>query len=502
MIIDAKTHPQNHLLQYDICVVGSGPASLSFISQFLAHDSKKHARIAVLESGDTVEPIYLNSNELGGISRLYRNIESSVQKLYQGAVSGWLSLNKQNYLTECRLRGYGGTGNIWSGWFCPLEPHDLKRGQWPIEYNELEKYYDAACNLYNLPCFSSLEETKSADLKLPEIYFDKQKVSRHLKPRYLLFKRINFGQIYRDSFINSRHVDLILNANVTGINSCRDNNYISDLEVCVPTSNTNHKTIKVEANNFVIAAGCIETTRLLQLSNIGNHSNLLGKFFQEHFYLWNAGTYRINKIPNELQACYFSKKFWKNIDGTQILAPLVPTEEFLEQKKCNNFRILLGGAPDIPQSINLCWEQKINKNSVISLLKGKKDRYGCNKLIINSPFGQADTETLETAILATRDWLEYQNIGEKFYLPNFSKNPLEWANKNRITPGNHPCGTTRMSTTPSDGVVDPNCKIHNIRNIFICSSSVFPSGGYANPTLTVIALALRLSKHIKKIMSI
>jgi choline dehydrogenase-like flavoprotein len=63
-------------------------------------------------------------------------------------------------------------------------------------------------------------------------------------------------------------------------------------------------------------------------------------------------------------------------------------------------------------------------------------------------------------------------------------------------PGDHHMGTTRMSTSPATGYVDANCRVHHLDNLFVASSSVFSTGGYANPTLTIIALAVRLAAHL------
>jgi choline dehydrogenase-like flavoprotein len=58
-------------------------------------------------------------------------------------------------------------------------------------------------------------------------------------------------------------------------------------------------------------------------------------------------------------------------------------------------------------------------------------------------------------------------------------------------------GTTRMSANPADGVVDPNCRVHGLANLYVAGSSVFPTAGFMNPTLTIVALAVRMAEHLK-----
>jgi len=60
----------------------------------------------------------------------------------------------------------------------------------------------------------------------------------------------------------------------------------------------------------------------------------------------------------------------------------------------------------------------------------------------------------------------------------------------------HHIGTTRMHPDPKQGVVDQNCRVHGISNLHVAGSSVFPTSGHANPTLTIVALALRLADHL------
>jgi choline dehydrogenase-like flavoprotein len=64
------------------------------------------------------------------------------------------------------------------------------------------------------------------------------------------------------------------------------------------------------------------------------------------------------------------------------------------------------------------------------------------------------------------------------------------------TDASHHMGTTRMSAHPDQGIVDTECRLHGIANLYLAGSSVFPSGGHANPTLTIVALALRLADHL------
>ena len=61
----------------------------------------------------------------------------------------------------------------------------------------------------------------------------------------------------------------------------------------------------------------------------------------------------------------------------------------------------------------------------------------------------------------------------------------------------HHIGTTRMATNPRHGVVDANCRVHGTANLYVAGSSVFPTAGNANPTLTIVALAIRLAEHLQ-----
>lgn len=75
---------------------------------------------------------------------------------------------------------------------------------------------------------------------------------------------------------------------------------------------------------------------------------------------------------------------------------------------------------------------------------------------------------------------------------------LDGGRPHLLAPGlHHHMGTTRMHADPRQGVVDENCRVHGLGNLFVAGSSVFPTGGYINSTLTIVALAIRLADHLK-----
>ena len=114
-------------------------------------------------------------------------------------------------------------------------------------------------------------------------------------------------------------------------------------------------------------------------------------------------------------------------------------------------------------------------------LSDERDRLGRRRVRIEWRIADADVEKLS---------LDLQ-------LPNGRGVELLRA----LQAGKHHMGTTRMHRAPRHGVVDENSRVHGTSNLFATGSSVFPSGGYANPTLTIVALAVRLGDHLRRVVS-
>jgi choline dehydrogenase-like flavoprotein len=135
-------------------------------------------------------------------------------------------------------------------------------------------------------------------------------------------------------------------------------------------------------------------------------------------------------------------------------------------------------------------EQAPDRNNRITL-SDDLDPFGYRRMVIHWRYNDIDRRSARRAMDIFAEEFHAAGLGTmRFELDH--GDPVLW------TPSiHHPMGTTRMHEDPNQGVVDENCQVHGISNLFIASSSVFPTGGYANPTLTILALALRVADHVK-----
>jgi len=142
-------------------------------------------------------------------------------------------------------------------------------------------------------------------------------------------------------------------------------------------------------------------------------------------------------------------------------------------------------------------EQVPNRDSRITLSPDQVDEHGMPRALVDLAFTEQDIRTVVEAHRIFVERYRASDAGELIYdeeeLANYVRHRFENFNS-----GAHHIGTTRMATSPEHGVVDENCKVHGVENLYLGGSSVFPTGGHANPTLTIVALALRLGDHLAK----
>ena len=137
-------------------------------------------------------------------------------------------------------------------------------------------------------------------------------------------------------------------------------------------------------------------------------------------------------------------------------------------------------------------EPNPNPDSRITL-SNDVDLFEQRKINVNWQLTDAELHNAHRALELVA--LEFGRLGLGRGYGEIFKNSKVWPDN--LEAGRHHCGTTRMADSVNSGVVDKHCRLFSTDNLYVAGSSVFPTIGYANPTLTIVALALRLSEHLK-----
>jgi choline dehydrogenase-like flavoprotein len=127
------------------------------------------------------------------------------------------------------------------------------------------------------------------------------------------------------------------------------------------------------------------------------------------------------------------------------------------------------------------------------VLGDERDALGVPRLKLDWRLNELDRRSLRAVQQKVAEELGRTGIGRLKVAEWLDGQPAVW----ELMGGSHHMGTTRMSDAPERGVVDRDCRVHGTANLYIAGSSVFPTGGSANPTLTIVALALRLAEHLE-----
>ena len=316
----------------------------------------------------------------------------------------------------------------------------------------------------------------------------------------------------------ARNIETYLNANTLEIQTNEDASEITGLKV----SRIDGPEFSVKSKQYVLATGGMENARLLLLSNkvnskgLGNDNDLVGRFFMDHVLLRPGLDVSYSQLGLNLELYYKKHRS----AGGRMFTILAATEKLMRQEKINNFRMhLLGSGPKYKQpwgsvfsdidgfpeanlakkarnnsiAFHLVLEPVPNPDSRITL-SHDLDLFGQKKINVNWQLTDAELPNAHRALELAA--LEFGRLGLGRGYGQIFKNNKVWPQV--LEAGRHHSGTTRMTDSSKSGVVDKNCKLFNTENLYIVGSSVFPTIGYANPTLTIVALALRLSEHLKR----
>lgn len=508
MFIDARTLSDDTRLDADLAIIGAGPAGIT-LARALAGSAQ---RICLIEAGDM-------------------QFDSTSQAHYEGEIAGI------DYpLAASRMRFFGGSSNHWGGYCRPLEPIDFERRDWvpnsgwPFSIDELLPYYAPACEIVEIAPARFDDRDywqRQTEHTLPDL------PSGRMSLRFFQFSPpTRFGQRYADELRRADNIDVLLNANVTNIAATGEGRSVRALKIATH----NGLRHQVRARNYVLATGGLENPRTLLLSNdvvpagLGNHNDQVGRHFMEHPHLSGFGSIVMADIAR-LPPIYRRRI---RAEGRDANAAFIPSEAYIREKRLLNATFSVGEAavyradsvPDKPLGvrhmtmlgaarrllgdhtqppamaadahlgqwlgIGCACEQAPNPDSRV-MLADSKDAFDLPRIKLDWRLTAQDRHSLVSNIRALA--MEVGALGIGRMLIDID-DPDNWPEI--VRGGSHHLGTTRMHDDPRHGVVDRNGKVHGIDNLYVTGSSVFTTGGAANPTLTIVALALRLADHLKK----
>lgn len=532
MLIDLEKSEDDLLLDTEVCIVGAGAAGVA-----LARDLMKAGRdVCLLEAGGM-------------------DYDEKTQSLCKGR-----NIGMEYYdLDHSRLRFFGGTTNIWGGRSVPLDPIDFEKRDWvphsgwPITLDDLLPYYKIAHDSLELGDYD-YESGLWEKLRLSPIDFRPSEIVHRFWRFDELAERFNSNR--SDDLVKAQNVRIVLHANTVGLQATDNATGISRLDAMTLQG----RRLQVNARHYVLACGAIENARLLLISNntetngVGNRHDQVGRYFMEHPHgriahietgdpaaFWalyrkrfpasgvpvapamvlptslqrelgvlnSAATFKIQRDPNRGEAV--SNRVYMNLKhglspnkaGRTLWHAWRGSLNWLQRHVSMPLLRLGVKVNRMGLYVMARAEQAPNPQSRVSL-SSERDALGSQRADLDWRLSALDKETmlqfgktlqrefdrLKLGRVTTSEWLEDGR-------PEWPVDP---------TVGNHPIGgyhhmgTTRMSTSARDGVVDANCTVHGYHNLHIAGSSVFTTGGWANPTLTLLALTHRLGDHLNRLL--
>jgi choline dehydrogenase-like flavoprotein len=518
MFMEAHDLADRNAVQADLCVVGAGAAGIAIALQF----ADTPLRVVVLESGGLVA-------------------ERRGRAIYQVVAD----FKRRLSVDHSRMAYFGGNTNHWQGNCRPLDEGDfepldwIRYSGWPIRRHDLLPYYEraqAVCGLGNF---------RGYDLDVCRPHLNHQPLD--VEPATLTNKVVHacpvlsFAELHGQRLAAARNVRILLHANGLRLKANAGRDQVSAVEIIGADGRRTH----IEASAFVLAAGGVENARLLLCSSevsrngLANDHDLVGRFFMEHWYLdigldsWGeardldfyctqpVGGARVwgqlvlaDEVRRHQRAAGLSLWFVRTplaapgLDSARRITAFLRGRARLAQPLTDIQLVLsdpgmvvgraLGklrrrGRPGTPRgeyALRVQLEQTPDPENRIRL-SSERDRFGQPRAELVLRLTDEDRRGHGGALRIAADALGMngRRLARQMHLMlGAGRHGFFW----------HHMGSTRMHADPAQGVVDRNCRVHGVSNLFIAGSSVFPTGGTAAPTLTIVALALRLADHIRQ----
>lgn len=528
MHIDARTLDPNATLKADIAIVGAGIAGITLA-------------IELMDSGLSVLLI-----ECGNYERPDAMAED---------VARWQEVGIRDVEPHLCNRRVGGSGWLWGGHCRPLDPIDFEKRDWvphsgwPIRYEDMLPHFDRAldiCDLRTVPGASVAWDARQTDA---------QGLYPWDQVQYPL-NRMGAVDFYQHALTLRLcgRVRVITCATLSDVRLSPDLRGVDHLVCKVGQT----KTIRVEAQRFVLAAGGVENPSILLRADsqhecgIGNQHDLVGRFLQAHptvdcpFLMLNdpklppamvldwsrISVTDIYRRREALRDYAFAKiglspqvqREHKLLNAAGLLSSFNRTDPTACWREFQQFVASRGEGlleDDAQQKLSAYFGRTDELLRAMHMLRGGNPREDCYFILRFAAEQSPDPDSRvglldELDALGNRrpalDWrineLDRDSIkrtceilGQPFEAAGIAEDRLAEPVMDPSWPrvlhgGFHYIGTTRMASDPTQGVVDTDCRVFGVRNLYVAGCSVFPTCGHAPPTFTMVALAARLARHL------
>ena len=460
MFRDARGIQNGSSVETDLCIIGGGAAGIT-----LALGAK--------EAGFSTLVV-----EAGGF-----DFDDETQAVYSGTVVS--DVLPPAYLWTSRLRQVGGTTNHWGGHSVVINANifgsraGVPGGQWPFGSDELRPYYVRAAEI--LKKREGVREQWRPQAEAGLVPMERYAGSTVAENR--------LGPAYRQELEEAR-LQVLLHGSVTGLNFAPSPTRVGSVTVQTLAGNF----FFVAGRVFVLATGAVENARLLLLPapsharGIGNGSDHVGRYFADHLFkadrILETSPFLDGRngpfftFTPELQAEHAIPEigFIRRPHGR---VPPGPTATLSAVAG-----LLEPSAHQSEEEVTYYIEPLPERDNRV-VLSDERDPFGQPRCQLHFRVSPDLRAGFARAVELLARLVGQHGIGRVSY-----HEPPEFHY------GSHHMCTTRMSADSTQGVVDENCKVHAVANLFVAGSSVFPSAGCGNPTFPLVALAARLADHL------
>jgi choline dehydrogenase-like flavoprotein len=524
LIVDLEKGGSVDQSDFEVCILGAGAAGITLATSL----AQRGVRTLLLEAGG-------------------RRYNSRDQDLYWGEVGEGLAYNG---LYDGRFRILGGSTTQWAGQILEFDDFVFEKrpwvpgSGWPFHKSELAPYYKRATELEGLAGGPKDAEEVWHLLGLQPPVFGADLVSEFSS----FTPKTNFAELHRDAIENDPNLTVCLHANACEFILGDDDTTVVGVRCKTFGGHETH----FHARAFVLCVGGIEACRfLLQPQKDGtvapwNRRDMVGRHFHDHVLCYVADIVEQNsmlpdifldfvavrgyRFQQKMKLPFETQRRLGTLDiagfitfftgGHDDMARAYETVRWIRTRRYEklntarlahlgaNFHKLLwhripysrsiqsvGGSSRRSLKLNVNCEQNPLSEGRISL-SPMQDALGSFRAKVDWRTSEQELHSIRRYVEVVREMFQRNNLGRIVPIPSLYADDKEFASTFRDS--FHHLGGTRMATSEEFGVVNPDLRLFGTKNAYVCSTSVYPSAGFANPTHTLIALALRLADHLQR----